>query len=554
MRCGWRLELAATITPPRLQLIYTKEALAREIGVPAELIARRAFAETQANLYSVSVHKKRSGGTRIIHAPYWPLANIQGKLLPLLEQIYRPSPRVMGFVKGRGIKQNAKFHVGKRLILNIDIKDYFHSIHIGRVRGRLIAPPYSLTNDVATTIAKLCTLDGVLPIGASTSPILANMITSSLDEYLTNIARQNGCFYTRYADDITFSTNRRSFPSCMVLNAGHSSAEIQLGTELLEAFSKGGFEIQPSKTRLLTKTMRQEVCGVTCNVHLNPRRELLREVRAITHAWKKFGRSAAEIVWRKKYNWRGAQSLESSLRGKIEYIKHIRGDNDISTATIVSRFNDLLDREYRDIEYVYEGNKREMITRSICLVESGNNETMDWKQGSGFVAASGIVVTNFHNVSINKQLAPSIEVIFPAQNGLRHEMVVTFSDADRDIAVLRPKDPNWLPYFENLACDLSFTEAEQGTHVYVGGFPSYNVGDSCTVAAGEVVGTSVSDGQRFFRISQMIVKGNSGGPVFDDLGQVVGIATRGVDTHDVANVAFNGCIPLHTVDRIFLTG
>jgi RNA-directed DNA polymerase len=238
---------------------------------------------------------KRSGGTRVIHAPYWPLLNIQRKLLALLEELYRPSPRVMGFVKGRGIRQNASMHLGKRLILNIDLENYFPSIHFGRVRGRLLAAPYSLTNDIATTIAKLCTLDEQLPIGAPTSPILANMVSSSLDGELTRLAREHGCFYSRYADDITISTNRRNFPPAIVA-ANPIGGVVELGAALTEAVTVCGFAINTQKSRVLAKTSRQEVCGVTINVRLNTNRRLLREVRAILHAWQKFGKSGAEAV------------------------------------------------------------------------------------------------------------------------------------------------------------------------------------------------------------------------------------------------------------------
>lgn len=526
--------------------------LAREINVPAALLSRRAFLVPQQNLYSTIIARKRSGKVRTIHAPYWPLLNIQRRILPLLEELYRPSPRAMGFIKGRGIRENGAFHVGKKLILNLDIEDYFPSINFGRIRSRLMARPYRLTNDVATTIAKLCTLNGTLPIGAPTSPIIANILTSQLDSELTNIGRRHGCFYTRYADDITFSTNRRNFPPEMVAKRSIRSAEIELGEEIVAAFAKAGFYLNPGKTRILDPTMRQEVCGLTCNVRLNVRRSLLREVRAILHAWKKFGLKAAEDKWDKSFNWREAQSLERSLRGKIEHIIHIRGSDDTAVATLVARFNELDDRIYRDIEYNYDGDRRDTITKSICLIESGDDEKQEWKQGTGFVISNSRVLTNFHNISHEGIILPSIEAIFPLSNELKHSMTVVYADKEKDIAILSPSDPDWNFIFEPLACSLSFAEVPIGKPVYVGGFPSYTVGDSCTISTGEVVGISTQSGQRFFRVSQMIVKGNSGGPVFDDRGQVLGIATRGVDTHDVTNVAFNGCIPLHTIDRVFL--
>ncbi len=504
-------------------------------------------------LYTTFSKPKRAGGFRLIYAPHWPLLNIQRKILELLEEVYHPSPRVMGFVKERGIKENASMHVGKRLILNIDLQDYFPSIHFGRVRGRLLAAPYNLTNDVATSIASLCTLHGELPIGAPTSPILANMVTSPLDGELTRLAREHGCFYTRYADDITLSTNRRNFPPGIVAAAGLGGG-VELGPALTDAITGNGFVINERKTRVLTKNDRQEVCGITVNKRLNPNRRLLREVRGTLHAWHKFGRDQAEAVWEQQYNWREARSLERCLRGKLEHIIHIKGQNDPSVALLVSRFNELEGRELKSIEYEYTGNPRDRVVRSICLIESGSDQDQSWKQGSGFVASGGAVITNFHNIADGDNLFPKIEAIFPSRGDLRYEMEVVYSDHDRDVAVLRPKDAGWRPVFETLASPLSFSEPEIGMPVFVGGFPHYNVGDSCTIYSGEIVATTVEFGQRFFRVSQTIVKGNSGGPAFDSMGQVIGIATRGVDTHDVANVGYNGCIPLYTIDRLFLNG
>lgn len=524
--------------------------LAREIGVPERFVAQRAFGANQFSLYSTLSVPKRDGSERVIHAPKWPLANIQSKLKILLEELYRPSPRVMGFVKGRGIRENASLHVGKRVILNVDIKDYFSSIHVGRIRRRLMAAPYHLTVDVATTIAKLCTLDGILPTGAPTSPVISNIISSKLDADLTKIARINGCFYTRYADDISFSTNRKSLPTDLIASNGIRPLEIKLADPLLSVIRANGFEPNENKTRILTRTMRQEVCGVVCNVRLNPRREILREVRAIIHAWNKYGKEEAERVWSEKFNWRNALSLERSLRGKIEHIIHLRGDDDSSTANLVARFNNLQGRIYSDIEYQYTGDRRETIINSICLVESGDDESIEYKQGSGFIISGSRVVTNAHNVSRDGVLFPKISIIFPGDRQIEYEMTVISIDLQRDVAVLGMLHKEWNFKLEKLACALSFKEVSNGQIIYVGGFPNYMIGDDCVVLPGQVIGSSSYDGQKYFRVSQIIVKGNSGGPVFDDLGQVIGIATKGVDTHDVTNVGFNGCIPLHSIDRL----
>lgn len=170
---------------------------------------------------------KKSGGTRRICAPRIALLGLQRDILRLLESDYRPRAHVHGFVGGhqRSIVSNARQHVGKRWVLNIDLEDYFETIHFGRIRGRLMAPPYDYPEEIAQFIAHIACfqtekeVEGslrtthVLMPGAALSPILANIVSDKLDAELARFCRQLGCTYTRYADDITISSNRRTFPA-----------------------------------------------------------------------------------------------------------------------------------------------------------------------------------------------------------------------------------------------------------------------------------------------------------------------------------------------------
>ena len=110
--------------------------------------------------------------------------------------------------------------------------------------------------------------------------------------------------------------------------------------------------------------------------------------------------------------------------------------------------------------------------------------------------------------------------------------------------------PFFRPVFERLGCSLNLKELSLGTKVSHEGYPNYQSGDTCRVFPGNVTGTGSDNGQKFFNVSQPVVKGNSGGPVFDEFGQVVGIATKGITADDVVNILFNGCIPMHTIDRV----
>jgi RNA-directed DNA polymerase len=153
---------------------------------------------------------KRSGKVRTITAPDRRLKIIQQRLTPLLDQLYRVRNPVHGFVKFRSVKTNAEAHMARRFIANIDLKDFFLTITEKRVRGLLIS--LGVERRVAEIVARLCCFASHLPQGAPTSPVLSNMICFRLDAALLQIAKQSRAIYTRYADDITFSSYQPPAP------------------------------------------------------------------------------------------------------------------------------------------------------------------------------------------------------------------------------------------------------------------------------------------------------------------------------------------------------
>ncbi len=178
---------------------------------------------------------KRSGGTRIIHAPKRRLKAIQRLLNAKLVSKLPVSPYAHGFVAGRSVRTCAEPHVGKGVVLRLDLKDFFPSVTWQRVRGLLISLGYSYP--VAATLAVLMTeaerqpvdVDGTVfhvPVGprvcvqgAPTSPGLCNALLLRMDRRLAGLAKKHGFDFTRYADDLSFSVRRRrdctpAPPSC----------------------------------------------------------------------------------------------------------------------------------------------------------------------------------------------------------------------------------------------------------------------------------------------------------------------------------------------------
>ena len=289
---------------------------------------------------------KRSGGTREIRAPQPGLKTLQRKLNQVLQAVYEPRDSVHGFVYGRSVRTNAGAHARRRYVFNVDLESFFPSVNFGRVRGLLMARPYRCSPEVATVLAQIACHDNQLPQGAPTSPILANMVCWGMDSALQRLAGQCRSTYTRYADDLTFSTNRRDFPTEL---ATIDDGEVRLGPELAAVLERSGFRVNARKVRLQTSEFRQEVTGLTVNVFPNVRRRYVRQIRAMLHAWRTYGLAAAEAEYRRRYAQdhrgpgRGAPSFRAVVEGKLAYLAMVRGEADPVYQTYREQFGALVE-------------------------------------------------------------------------------------------------------------------------------------------------------------------------------------------------------------------
>jgi len=292
---------------------------------------------------------KKSGGIRQITTPITALKIIQSKLNQVLQAVYDIKPSVHGFVMGKNIVTNAQAHVKKRYVLNIDLKDFFPSINFGRVRGMFMATPYGLHPEVATVLAQICCHNNHLPQGAPTSPIISNMICGKMDSQLQRLAKDCKATYTRYADDITFSTTLSQFPRDLAYITNDEDGEkLVIGNSLLNIINTNGFEINQSKVRLQTRGNHQEVTGLTTNVFPNVDRTYVRQVRAMLHAWAKFGLEAAEKEYLSKYEFKNRlpqkakPTFKQVLRGKIEFIGVVKGKDDLIYRKYLKQYKSLM--------------------------------------------------------------------------------------------------------------------------------------------------------------------------------------------------------------------
>jgi RNA-directed DNA polymerase len=316
----------------------TRHGVASLVGVSLPTLTWVLYGPKRDSFYASWQIAKRNGrGVREIRAPRSTLYWIQRRLHEVLQAQYEPRKPTNGFVLRRSVVSNATPHVGRRWVLNVDLKDFFPSIHFGRVRGLFLRPPFNCQPSVAVLLAQICCYERVLPIGAPTSPVISNMICLRLDRELQGLARRRGCWYTRYADDLTFSTDRATFSSGLV--ASVDGDDVLLGSELLEVLEGNGFEPNPDKTRLRSRHERQSVTGVIVNERLSVDRRDIRRIRAIARHERILRPAAVELAAERLRMWNQEAPGEPSALLAV-YLREARRRDEESA----SRYEEALAR------------------------------------------------------------------------------------------------------------------------------------------------------------------------------------------------------------------
>jgi hypothetical protein len=294
-----------------------------------------------------------------------------------LTLLFEGHPSSFGFLKNKSIKDNASIHLDKKYVFNIDLKDFFLSIDQPRIWKCLQYYPFNLNNStssrfylqdsysnsvitaylqskknnssdqelnksgsninnrlqIAGLIAGICCTNieverrvdkeiikinkPVLPQGAPTSPILSNIVCQKLDSLLTKLAGKYNMTYSRYADDITFSSNINLFQK-----------DSKFLAELYSKIEGENFLINNNKTRVQGNGYRKEVTGLIINSHLNVQKRYIKEIRMWIYYWERYGKYKAEKFYSERYMIRRKVSLGKILRGKLNYLKMIKGKDD----------------------------------------------------------------------------------------------------------------------------------------------------------------------------------------------------------------------------------
>ena len=186
--------------------------------------------------------------------------------------------------------------------------------------------------------AQIVTHRNGLPQGAPTSPVLSNFIAATLDRRLLRLARGHKLTYSRYADDITFSTDLPQFPPSIAV---HEQIEgggfrVAAGEALQQTIRACGFSINDKKVRIQGRGVHQSVTGLCVNARVNVERQRIRRIRAMLHAWQKFGLAKAAAEHLNRYRGPGRRYLHENpgaafrniVYGHLSFVKMVRGPAD----------------------------------------------------------------------------------------------------------------------------------------------------------------------------------------------------------------------------------
>lgn len=484
--------------------------VALALGVSHAHLVRHLYRSSPESRYRQFTLPKRSGGERLICAPVDQIRYMQRLVGKIIDSAYDPPPAAEGFIKGRSICSNARRHVRARWVLNIDLADFFGAVNFGRVRGIFLAPPFEFCEKVATCLASLCTYQGVLPQGAPTSPRLANLVCRGLDREMRKLAFAHGCRYSRYADDITISTRKQRFPRRLA--ARRSDGVTIVRSEITTMVSRHGFILKESKSRLLSQQNRQEVTGLVVNRKLNVSREYVRGLRALLHAWRTKTPEALDAWLRRHRPPKSGQpvpEVKSIAAGMLGFISMVRGPSD---------------RLVRGLHRLQARAAGAPIDEdAVWVVYAESN------QGTGFLLESVGFLTVSH-VLVNDEEGLLPAVAKDARELREYALTPMHRSEHLDLALCEMSESSARHHLQ-----VSHRNPQVGDRVTLLGFPRHTPGRTIRREQGTIAALMTHSGVVRYSVTCAIITGNSGGPVLDEDGRVIGVACFGAYGREDAN-------------------
>ncbi len=271
--------------------------------------------------------KKKNGSFRTINEPLNQLFTIQ-KEFSLFFLINRSkNENSHGFELNKSIITNANKHVNKKIVLNIDLENFFFNISTSRIVEFLIKK-FNVSEIKATKIANLLTYKNSLPQGSPSSPIISNFICEKLDIELYKYCKQFNITYTRYADDMSFSFNFNKLPKFQVQN-------------IISIIEQNDFKINKKKYRYYYRNTKQIVTGLVVNDKVNVKREFYKNLRAILYNWNNKGIVVAQNKFFEKYGEN--KNFILTVEGWINFLGHVKGKDSNKFLILKTLFKKLVE-------------------------------------------------------------------------------------------------------------------------------------------------------------------------------------------------------------------
>lgn len=336
--------------------------LASHINISAKQLTGLLYGLKIDNCYTVSYISKKDGTCRKLCKPNKSLKYVQRRLLKMLQLRLDEIEKENGFknnvshgfFRGKSIKTNAAIHRNNRYIVNIDLENFFDSIHYGRVHGFFSKNKYFKLPDIANVIAQLTCYNGVLPQGAPTSPIISNLICQILDNRILKVCKEYKLRYTRYADDMTFSTSYKPF--------------IDMYDEFIEKLNEtiSGFSlsINENKTRLQIYNNRQIVTGLSVNKKISVRKEFYKNTRSMAY----------NLYTKGEFSINNVKGTINQLEGRFSFINDLVKYNNCLEEDDSFRLNTLEHKKN------LSKTKEKKFKKKLVVKEKKSITTLDFRQ------------------------------------------------------------------------------------------------------------------------------------------------------------------------------
>lgn len=483
--------------------------------------------------------KKKHGGVRIIDSPNRQLKYVQRKLKSGFEEYYSKNNKfdfVHGFIENKSIRTNAACHVNKKYLLNVDIEDFFPSITFNRIHGLLTSSKaFNFPNKVAIMIANLVTKDGKLPQGAPTSPIISNIICHNLDKYFKKMMHNSKIIYSRYADDITFSSDDKQEMTYI-----YSFTDKNVNDKIIDVFEKNGFHLNKEKTRLSTYYNHQEVTGITINKKLNVNKHFIYKLRTMIHSWYKFGLiNTYKRFCEKKdieFNENDIDKYRRVVLGMLSYLKMVKGYDDQQYVRLAKTVNKLLECTTVSYKSDYYTIKNESVYQIYNKMTSSLGTCFRIKK---------YYVTCRHCIHDEENEGLDVYKISKKHDIIEDFIKPVYVSQKHDFALFDAQENTDYPYI-----NLASSNPEPKDIVSILGYPMADEYDNISEQTGQITGEQHYDFKNvipddYYVVAASIQSGNSGGPVLNKDGDLIGMVCLG-NSDNACNLK-NGILKLETI-------